>query len=45
MCSFFTLAEAHPQSQITRIIWLDAKTIVTTGQDSNVKLWTVEFKK
>uniref|UniRef100_T1KFN6 Actin-interacting protein 1 n=1 Tax=Tetranychus urticae TaxID=32264 RepID=T1KFN6_TETUR len=32
------LKKAHPQSQITRIIWLDANRIITTGQDSNVKL-------
>ncbi|XP_053207066.1 actin-interacting protein 1-like [Panonychus citri] len=38
------LKKAHPQSQITRIIWLDGNKIITTGQDSNVKIWTVEFK-
>ena len=38
------IAEAHPQSQITRIEWLDTKTLISVGQDSNVKIWTVNFK-
>ena len=36
-------AEAHPQSQITRIAWLGQNQLVSTGQDSNVKIWDVVF--
>jgi len=30
---------AHPQSQITRLDWLDNHTVVSVGQDCNVKVW------
>lgn len=35
------ISDAHPQSQITSVEWLDNETIVSTGQDCNTKLWTV----
>ncbi|CAB3361024.1 Hypothetical predicted protein [Cloeon dipterum] len=35
------IKNAHPQSQITRLAWLDNETIVSTGQDCNTKLWAV----
>ncbi|KAH9391462.1 WD repeat-containing protein 1 [Tyrophagus putrescentiae] len=34
--------DAHPQSQVTRIAWLDGNTIVSTGHDGSIKVW--EFK-
>ncbi|CAN7990105.1 unnamed protein product [Ixodes hexagonus] len=37
------IKKAHPQSQITRLAWLDNSTIVSAGQDSNVKIWEVKF--
>lgn len=37
------IKKAHPQSQITRLAWLDNSTIVSAGQDSNVKIWEVNF--
>ncbi|XP_077544094.1 actin-interacting protein 1 flr [Haemaphysalis longicornis] len=37
------IKKAHPQSQITRLAWLDNSTIVSAGQDSNVKIWEVAF--
>lgn len=37
------IKKAHPQSQITRLAWLDNSTIVSAGQDSNVKIWEVTF--
>lgn len=35
------IKNAHPQSQITRISWLDNNTVVSVGQDCNTKLWTI----
>uniref|UniRef100_A0A0K8R7B6 Actin-interacting protein 1 n=2 Tax=Ixodes ricinus TaxID=34613 RepID=A0A0K8R7B6_IXORI len=37
------IKKAHPQSQITRLAWLDNSTIVSAGQDSNVKIWEIKF--
>ena len=37
---FFT--DAHPQSQITGLVWLDNETLISSGQDCNVKVWEVE---
>jgi len=34
---------AHDQSQITGIAWLDNSSIVTAGQDSNTKVWNVTW--
>ncbi|KAI8437366.1 hypothetical protein MSG28_011705 [Choristoneura fumiferana] len=33
--------DAHPQSQITGLTWLDDETIVSVGQDANTRVWTV----
>lgn len=37
----FNFADAHPQSQITRLGWLDNNTLVSAGQDSNIKIWDI----
>ncbi|XP_070539814.1 WD repeat-containing protein 1-like [Ptychodera flava] len=34
---------AHPMSQITSVGWLDDNTVISTGQDSCVKLWTITY--
>ncbi|XP_043289268.1 actin-interacting protein 1 isoform X2 [Venturia canescens] len=36
------IKNAHPQSQITRIVWLDEETLISVGQDCNTKMWRVE---
>ena len=36
---------AHDQSQITGIAWLDNSSLVTAGQDSNTKVWNVTWPK
>jgi len=36
------IKNAHPQSQITRIVWLDEETLISVGQDCNTKIWRVE---
>ncbi|XP_073959448.1 actin-interacting protein 1 flr [Choristoneura fumiferana] len=36
-----TIKNAHPQSQITGLTWLDDETIVSVGQDANTRVWTV----
>lgn len=36
------IKNAHPQSQITRLVWLDNETVISTGQDCNTKVWKVE---
>ncbi|KAK3758037.1 hypothetical protein RRG08_006616 [Elysia crispata] len=33
--------KAHPMSHVNKIGWLDNNTILTAGQDCNVKIWTV----
>lgn len=38
----FCSADAHPQSQITRLVWLDNETVISTGQDCNTKVWHVD---
>lgn len=35
------IKNAHPQSQITRLVWLSNDMIVSVGQDCNTKIWTV----
>lgn len=35
------IKNAHPQSQITGLTWIDDETIVSTGQDANTRVWTV----
>ena len=39
------LRNAHEQSQITGVAWLDNSSLVSTGQDSNTKLWNVTWPK
>ena len=38
------LASAHVQSQITGVCWMDDETVVSTGQDGNVKVWNMTWK-
>uniref|UniRef100_T1J0Z1 Actin-interacting protein 1 n=1 Tax=Strigamia maritima TaxID=126957 RepID=T1J0Z1_STRMM len=33
------IKNAHPQSQITRVEWLDNSTVASVGQDCNIKIW------
>ncbi|KAJ8930242.1 hypothetical protein NQ314_016970 [Rhamnusium bicolor] len=35
------IKNAHAQSQITRLSWVDNETLVSVGQDCNTKLWTI----
>lgn len=35
------IKSAHAQNQITRLAWVDNTTLVSVGQDSNTKLWTI----
>ncbi|GLH10745.1 Protein will die slowly [Gryllus bimaculatus] len=35
------IKNAHPQSQITRLVWLDDETLISVGQDCNTKIWNV----
>ncbi|PNF17233.1 hypothetical protein B7P43_G05228 [Cryptotermes secundus] len=35
------IKNAHPQSQITRLAWLDDGTLVSVGQDCNTKIWNI----
>ncbi|ULT91762.1 hypothetical protein L3Y34_009433 [Caenorhabditis briggsae] len=32
---------AHPMSSVNAVLWLDEKTVVSAGQDSNIKIWDV----
>lgn len=36
------IKNAHPQSQITKLVWLDNETVISTGQDCNTKVWQVD---
>ncbi|XP_022916456.2 actin-interacting protein 1 [Onthophagus taurus] len=36
------IKNAHAQSQITRLSWLDDSTLVSVGQDCNTKMWIIE---
>jgi len=36
------ISDAHPQSQITRLVWLDEETLISVGQDCNTKIWRIE---
>ena len=38
------LKSAHTQSQITGIKWLDNSTVVSCGQDGNVKVWDINWQ-
>ncbi|XP_026332249.1 actin-interacting protein 1 [Hyposmocoma kahamanoa] len=35
------IKNAHPQSQITGLAWLDDESVVSVGQDANTRVWTV----
>uniref|UniRef100_A0A8D8RJ04 Actin-interacting protein 1 n=1 Tax=Cacopsylla melanoneura TaxID=428564 RepID=A0A8D8RJ04_9HEMI len=35
------IKNAHPQSQITRLQWLDNDLLVSVGQDCNTKVWEI----
>ncbi|XP_046972096.1 actin-interacting protein 1 [Vanessa cardui] len=35
------IKNAHPQSQITGLTWLDNTTLATVGQDANTRIWDV----
>ncbi|KAM3962105.1 actin-interacting protein 1 flr [Aphomia sociella] len=35
------IKNAHPQSQITGISWIDDETVVSAGQDANTRVWNV----
>ncbi|CAG9568351.1 unnamed protein product [Danaus chrysippus] len=35
------IKNAHPQSQITGVSWVDNETIVSVGQDANTRVWSV----
>ncbi|KAL1461035.1 hypothetical protein WDU94_012967 [Cyamophila willieti] len=35
------IKNAHPQSQITRLLWLDNDLLVSVGQDCNTKIWEI----
>jgi len=39
-----TITSAHVQSQITGVKWLDDHTLASCGQDSNVKIWEIDWK-
>ncbi|KAG6445540.1 hypothetical protein O3G_MSEX003948 [Manduca sexta] len=35
------IKNAHPQSQITGLTWIDDETVVSVGQDANTRVWNV----
>ncbi|XP_013173534.1 PREDICTED: actin-interacting protein 1 [Papilio xuthus] len=35
------IKNAHPQSQITGLAWLDDESVVSVGQDGNTRVWNV----
>lgn len=35
------MIKAHPLSHINKLCWLDNNTVLTAGQDANLKAWTV----
>lgn len=41
LITFQRVPDAHAQSQITRLAWLDNTTLVSVGQDCNTKLWSI----
>ncbi|XP_014203509.1 actin-interacting protein 1 isoform X1 [Copidosoma floridanum] len=36
------IKNAHSQSQITKLEWLDEESVISVGQDCNTKIWRVE---
>lgn len=39
--SLLLCSSAHPLSHVNQVAWLDNNTVVTVGQDSNLKIWTI----
>lgn len=37
------IRNAHDQSQITNVAWLDNSSLLSTGQDANIKIWNVSW--
>jgi len=37
------IRSAHDQSQITKVLWLDNSSLVSTGQDANTKIWNITW--
>ncbi|CAG0893048.1 unnamed protein product [Darwinula stevensoni] len=35
------IKNAHPMSQITKLTWIDNTTLISVGQDSNTKIWSI----
>ncbi|CAH0731356.1 unnamed protein product, partial [Brenthis ino] len=35
------IKNAHPQSQITGVAWVDDETLATAGQDANTRIWNI----
>lgn len=40
----FIIKHAHPQSQITRVAFVNDTLLASTGQDATVRIWSVEQK-
>ncbi|KAK3603031.1 hypothetical protein CHS0354_037779 [Potamilus streckersoni] len=43
MKNYTIMKNIHRMAQITRIAWISDNTLVTTGQDNNVKVWNIKF--
>merc|ERR1712240_735055 len=37
------IRNSHDQSQITNVAWLDNSSLLSTGQDANIKIWNVSW--
>jgi len=37
------LRNSHDQSQVTGLVWLDNSSLVSAGQDGNIKIWNVNW--
>lgn len=35
------IKNAHPQSQITGVVWIDDETLASVGQDANTRVWNL----
>ena len=42
--SYSVVLGAHPLSQITRVQWIDDNTLVSSGHDSCLRIWTIAHK-
>lgn len=40
----FIIKHAHPQSQITRVRFINDNMVASTGQDATVRVWSIEIK-